>query len=209
MVDEPLEERPHRRSSIAPRFASDAQRVTKFLWRAVDVVLHPLRRRWARRAVAELRSTGSVLFVCSGNLCRSPFAAAVFQRAMLVVSREDLRVASAGFVGIGRQPPPAAVDAAARRFYDLRSHRSKLVDRSIVSAATFIVVMDPGHREALHRRFQKPQNLVVILGDLDPQPIRERAVRDPIGQSASVFEESYDRIERCVNEMVRILAGLG
>jgi hypothetical protein len=45
----------------------------------------------------------------------------------------------------------------------------------------------------------------VVLGDLDPLPIRQRTIQDPWGASDAVFEDSYSRIERCVRELARTL----
>lgn len=45
---------------------------------------------------------------------------------------------------------------------------------------------------------------VVVLGDLDPQPISRRAIRDPYGDAKPVFEEVFDRIDRCLAELTRL-----
>ena len=47
---------------------------------------------------------------------------------------------------------------------------------------------------------------VLVLGDLDPESIRERTIMDPWGGSDDDFDASYTRIERCVRELIRLLA---
>jgi hypothetical protein len=47
---------------------------------------------------------------------------------------------------------------------------------------------------------------VLVLGDLDPEPIETRVIRDPVEQPKEVFELSYSRIERCVEELARAVA---
>ncbi|MFW6193280.1 MAG: hypothetical protein ACOC83_07315, partial [Gemmatimonadota bacterium] len=90
-----------------------------------DRVLHPLRRRRARREVRTSAFAGPVLFVCQGNICRSPYAAGAFLRALPDGWRTRVAVSSAGFVGPGRGSPTTALRVASRRGVDLTAHRSR------------------------------------------------------------------------------------
>lgn len=166
-------------------------------------LLHPLRRR---KAVAVLRGRprpGTLLVVCHGNICRSPFAAALLRQAL---GPAGVRVDSAGFVRPDRPAPPEAVAAAARRGVDLADHRSRLLTPDLARAADLIVVMDPLQQRHMRERFGRAD--VIVLGDLDPAPPeggRVRTMPDPIGQGSAVFEASYARIERCVAGLVSAL----
>jgi protein-tyrosine phosphatase len=171
------------------------------LRRAPERALHALRRR---RALAALRrrSPGSLLIVCHGNICRSPFAAALLAHALV---RENVRVESGGFIGPNRPSPVEAVVAAARRGVDLSAHRGKPLTPDSVRGADVIVVMNPTQRRAICDRFGRARRDVLLLGDFDPQPIDTRAIRDPVDQPLEVFEETYARIERCVRELGRAI----
>jgi protein-tyrosine phosphatase len=133
----------------------------------------------------------SVLVVCYGNICRSPFAAA---RLAGYLAPARVRVGSAGFIGPNRACPPEAVMAAARRGVDLAAHRSHL-----------IVVMDPAQARIIRDRFGRLLRDILVLGDLDPAPLARRTIHDPVDQTLEVFEQSYARIERCVVELVQVL----
>jgi len=165
-------------------------------------ILHPFVRRTAIARLAQRGLPASVLFVCHGNICRSPFAAAVLRRVI-----HGVRVDSAGFLGPGRPSPPEAVAAAARHGVDLSVHLSQLVTAETARAADLIVVMDPAQRRAICDRFGRAVRDVLVLGDLDPQLIDARAIRDPVNAPRAVFEESYTRIERCVRELGRAIGG--
>lgn len=159
-------------------------------------VLHPLRRR---RALARLRrrpKVASVLVVCHGNICRSPFAAALLARML-----PRLRIESAGFVGPGRPAPPEAITEAARYGVDLSAHRSQLITADRVRTAELIVVMDVAQRREIRDRFGRAESHLLLLGDLDPLSIDARTIRDPVNQPPAVFEASYARIERCAREL--------
>ncbi len=163
---------------------------------APERILHRWRRRRALAVLRRRPRPTALLVICHGNICRSPFAAALLARAL-----PGVRVESAGFMGPGRPPPPEAVTAAARYGVSLSVHRSQLLTAERARAADLIVVMDAAQRREIRYRFGRADRDVLVLGDLDPQPIRARAIRDPVSQPLHVFEESYARIERCAREL--------
>lgn len=164
-------------------------------------LLHPWRRRAARETL-RTRALRSILVVCHGNICRSPVAAALLRQAL---GPAGIRVESAGFIGPNRPSPPAAVATAARHGVDLSDHRSRLLTADLVRSAELIVVMDAAQRREVCDRFGRSPRDVLLLGDLDPQPIATRTIRDPVEQPLEVFEESYARIERCMRELARAI----
>ena len=176
---------------------------------APERVLHRWRRRNALAALAKRTGTRSVLFVCIGNLYRSPFAAALLPVVLPAPRRAHLRCSSAGCVGPDREAPPDAVAAAERRGLNLESHRSRPLIPVEVAAADLIVVMDAEQKREICARYGRSAQDVLVLGDLDPEPIVTRAVADPCDQPAEVLEESYDRLIRCVRELGMALIGLG
>ncbi|PYP71945.1 MAG: protein tyrosine phosphatase [Gemmatimonadetes bacterium] len=172
------------------------------LRRIPDRVLHPLRRQRVLDALRRRPRLTSLLVVCHGNICRSPFAAALLRRAS---ARNGVRVDSAGFLGPGRPPPPEAVAAAARHGVDLSAHRSQFVTADRVRLANLIVVMDPTQGREIRDRFGRAGRDVLVLGDLDPEPIDTSTIQDPLHQPPRVFAETYARIERCVRELERAI----
>ncbi|MFW6079665.1 MAG: hypothetical protein ACODAE_08595 [Gemmatimonadota bacterium] len=184
------------------RQASKMRRLAHVVRHAPDRALHPLRRRLRMRRLAALGPPRSVLFVCQGNICRSPYAAGAFLRALPDGWRTRVAVSSAGFVGPGRGSPTTALRVASRRGVDLTAHRSRLVSARAVERTDLVVVMDTEQRRRILRRCRIDSDRVLVLGDLDPQPITRRAIRDPLDQEEAAFEASYARIDRCVGELV-------
>lgn len=165
-----------------------------------DQWLHPLRRKAARKKLAQYQGT-SVLVLCHGNMCRSPFAEAVLRSSLPA----GMEVRSAGFVAPGRCAPPDAISAARRFGLDLSRHCSRLVTAGLVRASGLIVVMDPAQARELTSRYGARDAHILVLGDLDPLPIESRAIADPIMRSRDVFIDCFDRVERCAREMTRAL----
>jgi protein-tyrosine phosphatase len=162
-----------------------------------DRVLHPRRHRRALAQVRAIDGLASMLVVCHGNICRSPYLAAVLQDALPGVD-----VSSAGFVGAGRPVPEHSGLIAARRGLDLSSHRSRLVTRDLVDQSDLFLVMDARQAEFLARGFGVVRTRIIITGDLDPDPREPRAIRDPWRQSLEVFEQSFSRLDRCAVNLV-------
>jgi protein-tyrosine phosphatase len=173
--------------------------------RTRERLLHLLRRRKTLEVLRGSARPDSVLVVCHGNICRSPFAAALLRQALGPLG---VRVDSAGFVRPHCPTPPEAVAAAARHGVDLADHRSRLLTPDLARAADVIVVMDPLQQREVQQRFGRPARDLVVLGDLDPAPpqgVGLRTIRDPIGQGRDGFETSYARIARCVAALVSVL----
>src|SRR5512134_2396353 len=93
-----------------------------------------------------------VLFVCSGNTCRSPLAAAAFRRLLDESGRNDIEVASAGTGAYEGSPASeGAYLVAIEAGLDLSSHRARLLDRDRVAEADLILAMSKGHLSRVER----------------------------------------------------------
>lgn len=190
---------------VAEARLSPGRRLAQTLWHLPERLLHPL---WRRRALARLRAASpprSVVFVCHGNICRSPYAAAAFVERLAPSLRPGVRVDSAGFTGPGRASPPEAVAVAARHGVALGSHRAQLVPPGAINSWELVVVMEPGQAWALHTLFGHNGRQLVVLGDLDPAPFGRRTIADPVKQPEAAFESSYARIDRCLEQLVGTL----
>jgi protein-tyrosine phosphatase len=186
---------------VVKRFLKRAWHVLRHV---PDRALHPLRRERAARQLRG-RAPASVMFVCHGNICRSPFAALLFDQLANDRLPSRIDTSSVGFIGPGRGSPPPALAAAARRGIDLSAHRSRLVTPKLIRSTGLVVVMSAEQARTVKRYGDGVR--VLVLGDLDPAPIMARTVIDPWGGSDEVFDDSYDRIDRCVRELVRLIAG--
>lgn len=184
--------------SLLRRFAS-------LLRHAPDRTLHTYRRRRALARLARAPTPRTVVFLCLGNICRSPFAAAAFRRALPLDLRNSVRVESAGFIGADRPAPPHALHVAGGFQIDLEDHRSRPITPAVLGTADLIVVMSAEQRRRLCATAPMVRDRILILGDLDPLPIHRRTVRDPFGHDADVFEEVYTRIDRCAVELARAM----
>ena len=144
----------------------------------------------------------SVLFVCHGNICRSPYAEHAARRLLPADLQGRVRIESAGFFGPHRPSPPEALESARLRGVDLSPHRSRLMTNEMVAATDLVFVMEEEHRRRLLASFGRPRGEVLILGESDPVRREPRTIADPYGKSLPEFIQTYGRIDRCLEQVV-------
>lgn len=163
-------------------------------------LFHSRRREAALRQLDALGPVKRILVVCTGNVCRSPYFAAIL-RARL----PNARIASAGFVGFNRPVPEHALSTAAERGIDLSGFRSHLLDPRRARSADLVVVMEARQASYLSNYYGVPRRRVIIAGDLDPSTAPTRSIEDPWRGPVEAFASSFNRIERCASTLSGVL----
>jgi protein-tyrosine phosphatase len=139
-----------------------------------------------------------VLFVCTGNICRSPTAEGAFRKAVAEAGLSSrIEIDSAGTHGyhIGEAPDPRSVAAAARRGIDIAALQARKVEKADFNSFDLILALDKGHLHhlrALRRDEHKAE--VRLLLDFHEQS-RGRDVPDPYYGQDLDFELVLDLVE--------------
>ena len=137
----------------------------------------------------------SVLFVCLGNICRSPTAEEVFRHLVEergLSERVVIDSAGTGSWHIGKPPDPRTIAAAGRRGYDLSALRARKVAEQDCAEHDFVIVMDTSNYETVSALC--PDGEVHRLLDFAPDH-PERDVPDPYYGGEDGFDEVLDMIE--------------
>ena len=190
-----------RKSADGSRMADVIRGFAGTVRRMPERLLHPVRRARMHRALAGVSDSPTILVVCLGNICRSPYACLKLQVEFQKRGRDDILVKSAGFIFPDRPSPPEAQRAAAHRGLDLAPHRSQVMEAETVNSANLILVMSRMQQLDLAHEFGRTKT-VLILGDADPGWAATRTVKDPIDQPIEVFESVFDRLDRCCASIV-------
>jgi protein-tyrosine phosphatase len=169
-----------------------------------------------------------ILFVCTGNTCRSPMAEALLRHHL--GDDTSLTVASVGTIGWNGYPAtPHAVEVLAERGIDLRSHVSRKISRGEVEHADLIVAMTRKHGWAVAAHEPAAANRTFLLGEItrlartnprDAAPLRNWVesigaqrpthkpighagdeIHDPVGESIEIYRATADVLDRLLAEL--------
>ena len=150
-----------------------------------------------------------ILFVCSGNICRSPMAEAMLKSLIPKNWKDRVHISSAGTLGIYHARADANAIAVMREIgIDLSDHLSTGISKSLVDSSNIILVMEQGHRDVLVKEYLHARDKIFLLSrayrDSDEKYSAE-GIADPIGQSLDTFRLIRDQIHQ---EIMRILPHL-
>lgn len=147
-----------------------------------------------------------VIFVCLGNICRSPLAASVFKRQVARAGLSDLfRVDSAGVSDYhaGEPPDPRMKETAARHGVTLAG-RSRQVRLADIQDADYVIATDRENLADLRAlRDGKAGPPIQLLGAFDPEAADEPDVPDPYYGGPAGFEQVYEMVERSCSALLR------
>lgn len=158
-------------------------------------------RRAADQAVAEL----SVLFICTGNICRSPTAQGIFEHKLAQAGLDrKVFVDSAGTHGfhVGNKPDARARRAAARRGFDLSRQRSRRIETHDFVRFDYVVGMDHANMAALHERCPAAHRdkLSLLLQFMPAAELEE--VPDPYYGGSEGFERVLDLLDGAADALL-------
>ena len=153
-----------------------------------------VRRRQSVQAREMLQRAHRVVFLCWGNICRSPFAAAYARQ----VWPSNLEISSRGLhYQQGRTSPADAVEAASLCHIVLHEHRSSMISAEEVIQSDVIICFDELIRKEFLDRFPQAAAKTVRFGMLRPQgPL---TVEDPFGGNLSDFSNAYAQIAATID----------
>lgn len=149
-----------------------------------------------------------ILFVCMGNICRSPTAEGVMRRLVAEAGMEDrILLDSAGTHGyhIGKPPDPRAQEAAKKRGYDLSSLRARQIEPVDFESFDLLLGMDFNNLDRLQTMCPPPYQpkLGMLMGYARQH--KAPVVPDPYYRSAVDFERVLDYVEDACHGLLRAL----
>lgn len=149
-----------------------------------------------------------VLFVCLGNICRSPTAEGMFRRQLEARGLgQRVDVDSCGVAGWheGKAPDPRSQEAAARRGIDLASLRARQLRFEDFQSFDYLLAMDHDNLRAM--RQQAPESMTAHMGLLlQFAGMPDRAVPDPYYGGEEGFEEVLDLVECAADGLLEEIA---
>lgn len=147
----------------------------------------------------------TVLFICTGNVCRSPMAEGIFRHA--VKGRGNYRVLSAGLGAMEGQPPSVyAVQAVKELGIDISSQRSRMLTPELAEQADYIFGMTHSHVDTVMLLYPNAAEKTFLLREFDETLDQfEKDISDPIGGSYEVYSNCRDQIEQGIVSLLRFI----
>lgn len=138
--------------------------------------------------------THRILFVCTGNVCRSPMAQGLFNARAQREHESHLFIAeSAGTWALEDQPASTnAVTAMAQRGIDITAHRGQTVSAELLERASVVIVMTRNHLDALTAEFPTYRHKMHLISELKD---RIHDINDPYGGTLDEYEECARQLQ--------------
>jgi len=151
----------------------------------------------------------TILFVCTGNTCRSSMAQALFKKLLKEKGIEDIEVQSAGLAAVeGDEAAWQAVRVMQRRGVDLSQHRARRIGPDLINKADLILTMTGRHKMHLISMYPEAAHKVHVLkeyaydGRISPESAQ---ILDPFGQPPEIYEECALDLEEALEKLVEKL----
>jgi RpiB/LacA/LacB family sugar-phosphate isomerase len=147
----------------------------------------------------------TILFLCTGNVCRSPMAEGLFRHA--VKGRGEFRIVSAGIGAIdGDLPTHHSVQAMREIGIDISGQRSRALTSELIRSADLILGMTHSHTDTVALLYPKAAEKTFLLREFDEtlEPY-EKDISDPIGSPYHIYVECRDQIEQGIVTLLKFM----
>jgi protein-tyrosine-phosphatase len=144
----------------------------------------------------------NILFICTGNTCRSPLAEGFMKKLLEKNSLRRIEVDSAGLTALPGSPASfQSLRVARENSVSLEKHQARLVTPELIDQADLIVVMEPGQRQQLLDRYPEASGKILLLRHFARYGSRERGIHDPYGLNLEVYRFCFEDIKECVESL--------
>lgn len=144
----------------------------------------------------------TVLFVCTGNSCRSVMAEYLLKKAMIDKGRNDVEALSAGtFAFFGMGPTRETVRLIEGIGLDASGHHAQKINAELIKKCDLILAMETHHRDEVVRIYPQGKERIHLLAEFVKLDSDDREVRDPLGKSEDFYKMSFKKIKAAIERL--------
>jgi protein-tyrosine-phosphatase len=147
-----------------------------------------------------------IVFVCTGNICRSPMAEGYMRHKCKKESRHDITVSSMGIQGLNDYSATEFAQQVCKEDgFDILSHKARYLVGDELQQADLILCMEPVHKKFIQTFFPWLHKKVFLLGAWPEKQTRKSAIKDPMGGSYEKYQEIYHLIKTHIERIFPLL----
>jgi protein-tyrosine-phosphatase len=148
----------------------------------------------------------NVLFICTGNTCRSVMAAVLLEKMLRERKRDDVQVMSAGLLLLpGMGVTGATREVLIKEGIDVSEFHSQKVSRDMIKKADLILVMEKIHEEHILRLAPEVKNRVFLLKEFAKINDDNLEIIDPIGKPVEAYVKTLDTVKDALQRIIELI----
>ena len=144
----------------------------------------------------------NILFVCAGNICRSPMAEWQLKALLWENPITGMQVGSAGLIALpGNSASFNAVRVARENSISLEEHKARLITAELIDNADLVLVMESHQGHELIADHPQASEKILLLRHFARYGSRERGISDPYGRNLEAYRFCFEDIKECVESL--------
>lgn len=141
-----------------------------------------------------------ILFVCTGNTCRSPMAEGIL-RSLAKINDMKLEVKSAGTSAYdGEKVSKNSIEAMKKLGIDISEHKATQLHKDLGEESDLILTMSSSHKELILLKYPSSKNKLFTLNEYAYNV--EKDIEDPFGRDLTIYENTRDEIYQAIKKIV-------
>lgn len=152
----------------------------------------------------------SILFVCTGNSCRSVMAEGYLKKRLKELGRSDITVHSAGIRALtGMRPTEETIEVLKEESAEMASFRSRSLTDEMIENSDLILVMEDTHKEEVIRRVPSAAEKTHLLKEFSLPKTAEHHegfdIPDPIGRPLKDYKYCFSMIKKEIERIIKLI----